>query len=56
MHTMTQTKFAQYLLNIVKSLHNAEGIIFEQYLHNIPKIFVQYLHNIRTIFDPIVNS
>ena len=39
-----------------KLLHNTEGIIFEQYLHNIPTIFVQYLYNIRKIFDPIEMS
>ena len=50
---MTQTKFHNICSILSKHLHNAEGTIFEQYLHNIPKIFVQYLHNIRTIFYPV---
>ena len=50
---MTQTNLHNICSILSKHLHNAEGIILEQYLHNIPTIFVQYLFNIRTIFDPI---
>ena len=50
---MTQTKFAQYLLNIVKKFAQCRGYniwpIFTQYSHNICAIFL----HIRIIFDPI---